>query len=198
MQNGVLFLHIHQGVQAIKNTKNLTSTSLGNNVTAALTESKNTKNLPSTSLENDIIVALPDSKCAQKPTKDQDDELANLYLVEILPHSRQLLFAMPCVYRLFPMFSSFSRSPIAAGDSCSHQDSLPRTVLRKNPLIAAQRKQQFAMNLDQDSILNGKNNGTAYANQDLGMEIQWSKLARQRADIAIHSHPIVSKRQRAI
>ena len=194
MQNGVLFLHIHQGVQAIKNTKNLTSTSLENNVTAALTGSKNTKNLtstsiennvtaaltgskntknlPSTSLENDIIVALPDSKCAQKPTKDQDDELANLYLVEILPHSRQLLFAMPCVYRLFPMFSSFSRSPIAAGDSGSHQDSLPRTVLRKNPLIAAQRKQQFAMNLDQDSILNGKNNGTAYANQDLGMEIQ--------------------------
>ena len=36
--------------------------------------------------------------------------------------------------------------------------------------------------------------GMAYANPDLGMEIQWNTLARQKADIGLHSHPIVSRR----
>ena len=52
----------------------------------------------------------------------------------------------------------------------------------------------FAINLDQNAILNGKNNCTTYANPDLGMEIHWNKLARQKADIGLHSHAIIWRR----
>ena len=71
MQNGILFLHIHEGVQASqkygkpdeykctkpqydggnrepKNTENLMSKSLENNIKAATTRSKNTEDLTST------------------------------------------------------------------------------------------------------------------------------------------------------
>ena len=41
-----------------KNTENLTSTSLENNITAALTGSKNTENRTSTNLENNITAAI--------------------------------------------------------------------------------------------------------------------------------------------
>ena len=55
MQNGALFLHIHESVQASQNTENLTCTSPENNVTAALTGSKYTKNPMNTSTENNIV-----------------------------------------------------------------------------------------------------------------------------------------------
>ena len=55
-------------------------------------------------------------------------------------------------------------------------------------------RQDFAINLDQNAILNGKNNCTTYANPDLGMEIQWNKLARQKADIGLHPHAIIWRR----
>ena len=89
------------------------------------------------------------------------------------------------------MFSSFSCSPVADDDSFSHEESLPRTVLRKNLLFAAQQEQHFAINPDQNAILDSKNHAMAYANPDLGMEKQLNKLARQKADIGLHSHPIV-------
>ena len=41
--NGVLFLHIYEGVQTSRKYGNLTSTSLENNITAALTGSENTE-----------------------------------------------------------------------------------------------------------------------------------------------------------
>ena len=46
------------------------STSTESNITAALTGAKNMENLKSTSLENDMKAAL---KCLQKPTVDHDD-----------------------------------------------------------------------------------------------------------------------------
>ena len=79
MQNGVLFLHIHESVQASQNTENLTSTSLENKKTSlencganreqiyekpdeykyrkqhcAANRETNTENLTGTSLENNI------------------------------------------------------------------------------------------------------------------------------------------------
>ena len=96
-----------------------------------------------------------------------------------------------CVYRWFPLFSSFACSSIAVGHSCSHKESLSRTVLRKNPLIQAQQDDISPINLDQNAIFNGANNGAAYANPELGLEIQWNTLARQKEDMRLHSHPIV-------
>ena len=155
------------------------------------------ENLTGTSLENNITVVLPDSKCSQKPTVDQGDEIASSRTSNLKKSCRirgSCRSPCQCVYRLLPVFSSFSCSPIAAGDSCSHAESLPRTVLRQHPLIAAQRERHFAINLDQNAILNGKNNVTAYANPDLGIEIRLNKLARQKTDIGLHSHSIVSER----
>ena len=68
---------------------------------------------------------------------------------------------------------------------------LQALYLRKNPHIAP-----FSISLDQNAISNGKNNGTPYANQNLGMEIQWKTLARQKADMEFASY--YNKEQRAI
>ena len=120
--------------------------------------------------------------------------MTSLRVHEPLPWRNICRIPCQCVYRLFPGFSSFSCGPIAADDCCSNEESLPRTVLRKHPLIAAQQERNFVINLDQNAIFNAKNNDTAYANPDLGMEIQWMTLARQKTDIGLHSHPIVSRR----
>ena len=50
------------------------------------------------------------------------------------------------------------------------------------------------LNLDQNAILKVKNNGTAYANPELGTEIKWKILARQKAGIWLHAHSIVWRR----
>ena len=69
------------------------------------------------------------------------------------------------------------------------QDRIAEKTTRCGPV-----RWHFPINLDQNAILNGMNNGTAYANPDLGMEIQWKTLARQKADMGLHSHPIVLRR----
>ena len=57
------------------------------------------------------------------------------------------------------------------------------------------RKTTFSINLDQGGChLQWKDSGRAYANPELGMGIQWQILARQKADMGIHSHPIVWRR----
>ena len=111
-------------------------------------------------------------------------EFTNLYLEENfcrIPGSCRS--PCQCVCCLFLVFSSFSCSPIGAGESCSHEESLPGTLLQKHRLVAAQQERHFAISLDQYAILNGKNIVTVYANPDLGMEIQWNKLTRQKTDM---------------
>ena len=102
-------------------------------------------------------------------------EFTNLYLEEFFakfPCRKQLRFASHCVYRSFPVFSSFPCSSIAVGDSCSHKESLSRTVLRKTALVEVQQDDNSPINLDQKAIFNEANNGAAYANPELGLEIQ--------------------------
>ena len=182
----------------VRNSEHLTSTSLENNITAVLTGSENMEHLTSTRLEINITVALTGRKCSRKPAVDEDAgaSLRTSTLKKSLPNSlAESSCRSPghCVYRSFPMFSSFPCSSIAVGHSCSHKESLSRTVLRKNPLAEAQQDDISRLNLDQNAIFNGANNGTAYANPELGLEIQWNTLARQKEDMRLHSHPIVRR-----
>ena len=181
----------------VRNSEHLTSTSLEINLTVALTGSENMEHLTSTRLENDVTVALTGRKCSRKPAVDEDAGWASSptsKLKKSLPNSLAESSCRSlghCVYRSFPVFSSFPCSSIAVGDSCSHKESFSRTVLRKNPLVEAQQDDLSPINLDQNAIFNGANNGAAYANPELGLEIQWNTLARQKADMGLHSHPII-------
>ena len=65
------------------------------------------------------------------------------------------------------------------------QDCIADTSTR----CGAERR-HFTSNLGQSGIFNG----TAYANPELGMKIQWKTLARQKAGMELHSHPIVRRR----
>ena len=66
------------------------STSLENNITAALTGRKNTETLRSTSLENNIAGAITRRKSSWKPTVEEDDDLVSSQtstLKKYLPNS---------------------------------------------------------------------------------------------------------------
>ena len=89
------------------------------------------------------------------------------------------------------MFSSFSCSLITVGDSCSHQESLSRTVLRNGALVASQEDDVLHKSWPGRPPSSMMNSGRAYANPELGMGIQWKILARQKAHMGIYSHPIV-------
>ena len=93
-----------------------------------------------------------------------------------------------CVYRCFPAFLSFSCSSwgLLVAWTITSQDCIAEKPTRGGPA-----RRHFFKNIDQNAILNGKNNGTAYANPELGLGIQWKILARQKAGIGLHSHPIV-------
>ena len=117
MRNDVLFLNIHEGVQASQKygktdeyksrkqqyasanrgqtkTENLTSKSLENDITAVLTGSKNTENLTSTSVENDRTTARDREQMLTKGII----EFTKIYLEEIfakIPCRKQLPFATP-------------------------------------------------------------------------------------------------------
>ena len=139
MENGILFLHIHEGVQAsqkygtpveyksgkqhhggltgITNTETLrSSTNVKNNITTALKRSKNMENLRITTLENLITATLTGSKCSRKPTADEYDGLASSQtsiLKKSLQNSsleRSCRSQCECVWRLSFEFSPFACS----------------------------------------------------------------------------------------
>ena len=56
----------------VRNSEHLTSTSLENSITVALTRSKNTEHLTSTRLDNNITEAVTGRKCSRKPAVDED------------------------------------------------------------------------------------------------------------------------------
>ena len=160
MQNGGLFLLI-QNVQKIRKTK-FRKTSQKTTVWwrrqgkkygkpddnksrkqryGSARRRKNEENLASTSLEDNISAALTGRKCSQKPTVDPEDKSESKQtstLKKLMPNSlAESSCRWPCQCVSFPVFLSFSCSPAAAGDSCSHEESLSRTVLRKHRLLAA-------------------------------------------------------------
>ena len=127
--------------------------------------------------------------CSQKPT--------NLYIEEIFakfPCRKQLPFAtlmcLPLVSGVFVVLLQ---------PHCSWWLPLVRRItfqdcIAEKPTRCGQARRTFPINLEQNAILNGKNNVTAYANPERRMEIQRKILARQKADIGLHSCPIVWRR----
>ena len=126
------------------NKETLTSTtSLENNITATLKWSNYTENLASKSLENNITATLTGRKYSRKPKVDEYDGLETSQ-TSIFEKSLQNSNAETVVVRsaivftaLFLVISPFPCSSIGVEDSCSHEESLSKTVLQKNPLIAA-------------------------------------------------------------
>ena len=177
-----------------KNTEHLTSRSPENNITAALTGSNNTENLTSASLENNLKAAL---KCSRKKPTVDDYDFTHLYFEEIFAKllcRKKLPFATPmcsplvsCVFVVFPQ--PHCSWGLLLAWRFTFQDCLAKTRTRCGPA-----RWHFPINLDQNAILNGMNNGTPYANPELDLNIQWKTLARQKADIGLHPHPIVWRR----
>ena len=70
-------------------------------------------------------------------------EFTNLYLEEIFAKflcRKQLSLAPPlCLPLVLFCVFAVSRCSIVVEDSCSHEESLSRTVLRKNPVVEAQQ-----------------------------------------------------------
>ena len=96
-----------------------------------------------------------------------------------------------CVYRSF-----FGASAVFLQLHCSWGFLLAWRItfqdcIAEKPTHCGPARRHFPTSLDQNAIFNGKNNGTTYANQNLGMKIKWKILARQKADMELHSHPIV-------
>ena len=142
----------------VKNTENLTRTSLENNITAALIWSTNketltsttslennitatlkwsnyTENLASKSLENNITATLTGRQCSRKPKVDEHDGLESSQ-TSIFEKSLQNSNAETVVVRSaivftarFVVISPFPCSSIPVEDSCSHEESLSKTVL---------------------------------------------------------------------
>ena len=183
MVNGVLFLHIYEGVQKSRKYGNLTSTIPENNITAALTGSKYTENLTSTIPENNNTAALTGSEI-RKPAKyksTKETEGGAKMLTKAYGGWRRLYTPLlwrnlcqialqkkvavrsPLVSCVFVVFSQpqCSWGPLLAW-RFTFQDCLAETLTRCGPA-----RWHFPINLDQDAILNGINNGTPYANPDL-------------------------------
>ena len=185
---------ITMALKGSKNTEHLTSRSPENNITAALTGSNNTENLTSTSLENNLKAAL---KCSRKKPTVDDYDFTHLYFEEIFAKllcRKKLPFATPmcsplvsCVFVVFPQ--PHCSWGLLLAWRFTFQDCLAKTRTRCGPA-----RWHFPINLDQNAILNGMNNGTPYANPELDLNIQWKTLARQKADIGLHPHPIVWRR----
>ena len=146
--NGVLFRHIHEGVQASqkygnpdeyksriqsysgahtgKNTEDLRSTSLENHITAALTGGEKYGKPDGYKSRKQHYGGATREKIFTKATLDEQDKLGSSQtstLNKSLPNSlaeSSCRSARQCISRSFPLFSSLSCSRSAAGDSCSH------------------------------------------------------------------------------
>ena len=164
--------NITAALRGSEDTKHLTSTSPENNVTAALTGSNRTENLVSTSLENDRKAAL---KCLRKPTVDVDD-FTNLYLAKNLcqiasqkavavRHANVFTARLLC-FRRFPV------APLQLGSPARNKIHFPGLYCENTHSLRPSKMTFPDVNLDQSAILNGMNNGTAYANPELDMKIQ--------------------------
>ena len=175
-------------------------TSLENNITAALKLSNNTENLTSESPENNIMATLTGRKCSRKTKVDEYDGLASSQ-TSILKKSLRNFSSESscrslshCVYRSF--FDAFA---VSLQFHCSRGRLLAWRItfqdcIAEKPTHFSPGRRHFPISLDQNAIFNGKNNDTTHANQNLGREIQWKTLARQKADMELHSHPIVRRR----
>ena len=183
------------------NKETLTSTtSLENNITATLKWSNYTENLASKSLENNITATLTGRKCSRKPTVDEYDGLETSQ-TSIFEKSLQNSNAETVVVRSAIVFTALSFSDFAVSLQFHWSWGLLlawritfQDCIAEEPTRCGPGRRHFPSRFDQNVILNGKNNGTTYANQNLGMTIQWKILARQKADMELHSHPIVWRR----
>ena len=160
------------------NTETLTSTtSLEYNITAALKWSDSTENLTSERLENNDDATLTGRKCSRKPKVDEYDGLASSQ-TSILKKSLKNSSAESscrslrhCVYRSF-----FGASAVFLQLHCSWGLLLAWRItfqdcIAEKPTHCGPARRHFPTSLDQNAIFNGKNNGTTYANQNLGMKI---------------------------
>ena len=136
----------------------------------------------------------------QKLTKAYDGsigrlrEFTNLYLEEIFAQfncGKQLPFATRVCSPLVSCVSVVLHCSwgLLLAWIITFQDCIAETLTHRGP-----ERRHFPVNLDQNAIFSAKNNCTAYANPELGLEIQLKILARQKADVPLHSHPIVWRR----
>ena len=217
--NGILFLHIHDGVQASQkygepdayksgnnikaaligstNTETLTSaTSLENNITAAPKWSNNTENLTSKSLENVDDATLTGRKCSRKPKVHEYDGLASTQtsswnLCQIPLQKAVVARSATEFTARFLVRSPFPCSSIAVEDSFSHEESLSKTALRKNILVAAQQVDVSPSVLTRTPSRMGRTMARRMQIRTWAWEYNEIQLARQKADMELHWHPIV-------
>ena len=176
-----------------KYTENLTSTSPENNITAALTGSNNTENLTCTSLENNLRAAL---KCSRKRTVDEVN-FTNLYFEKIFAKSlcrKQLPLATPmcsplvsCVFRRFPA------APLQLGSPACMKIHFPG-LYRGNTHSLWPSKTTFPNKSWPERHLEWDEQWHPVCKSRAGPENSMKKLARQKADIGLHTHPIVWRR----
>ena len=124
-------------------------------------------------------------------------EFTNLCLEEIFakfPCRKQFPFAMRIYFPIDSfMFFAFLQPQYSWG--LMHERRIIfQDCITETPTHCGPGRRHFLINLDQNAIFNVKNSGTTYANLELGMEIQWKTLARQRVDMGLHWHPIVCRR----
>ena len=153
----------------------------------------NTENLTSTSLEDNNTAAITGRKSSRKSTADEYP-ITNLCLEEIFAKflcRKQFPICLPllsCVCVVFLQPNRSWRLPLAW--RITFQD-----CIAEKPTSYGAARRDVPINLDQNAMFNGKNNGTAYANPELHMKIQWQILARQRADMGLHSQRAIQTKE---
>ena len=156
MRNAALFLYIHEGVQPSHNYGKPDEYKSKKQHYSGANRKQKYGQPARTSLKNIITAALTRSKFSRKPTMNEGNGFANQQtstLKKALPNSLAESSCRSPGQRVYRSFPAFSCSPVAAGDSCSHEESLSRTILRKQPLVAVQ---QDDISLDQNAIFNGR------------------------------------------
>ena len=125
-------------------------------------------------------------------------EYTNLHLEEIaakFPCRKQLPFATPMYSPLlFRIFVVFLQPNCSCGLLLAWSTTFQGCITEK-PTRYRPTRRLFPWILTRAPYYNEKNNGTAYANPGLGMEIQRTILARQKKHTRLHWNPIVLRRR---
>ena len=142
MRNAALFLYIHEGVQPSQNYGKPDEYKSKKQHYSGANRERKYGQPACTSLENKITAALTRSKLSGKPTMNEGNGFASQQtstLKKALPNSIAESSCRSLGQRVYRLFPAFSCSPIAAGDSCSSEGSLSRTVSWKHSLVVAQQ-----------------------------------------------------------